>query len=206
MTKLIKNFAVVSVLALGAALTPVAAIHAATSVGSDLTQEIVAGTLSTSIRDAAGAEVAAPSFALGQTSVSTTQQTTTGTFGTNTQRITVDNPGGANGGWTLALAGTGTWTSGSNTYAYNGTAATGQLTVDPSTGVVTPVTGAATGVSTGTAAAFSGATPVTLMTATAASDDIWNGYLTGVGLSQTIPANTPAGNYTLDVTQTVTAS
>ena len=57
------------------------------------------------MRDSGGAVVASPSFAMGAVAVSTSTQTSTGTFGSNSQRITVDNPNGStNGGaWTLAL-------------------------------------------------------------------------------------------------------
>ncbi|MBM3210028.1 hypothetical protein FJZ39_01640 [Candidatus Saccharibacteria bacterium] len=186
------------------------AVHAASSASSRLSQQINAGVLGTDIRNSSNAVVASPSFSMGAASVSTSGQTVTGTFGTASQRISVDNPGGANGGWTLTLnattPGTGAWTSGSNTYAYNGTTATGQLTVNPSVGAITAVTGGSTGVTRGASQAFTGTAPVTLMTADATSADIWNGYITGVGLSQTVPAAQPAGTYTIDLTQTVAAS
>lgn len=185
------------------------AAHAALTTNSTLSQSIGSGTLSTSIRDGSGVVVASPSFSLASTTVSTSTQTATGTWGSSTQRITVDNPGGANNGWTLSLAATGgasaTWVSGGNTYAFNGSAATGQLTIDPSVATLTVATGTTTGVTKGTSAAFSGATPITLLTAAGSSDDIWNGYITGVGVSQTIPASQPAGTYTISLTQTVTA-
>lgn len=185
------------------------AAHAALTTNSTLSQSIGSGTLSTSIRDGSGVVVASPSFSLASTTVSTSTQTATGTWGSSTQRITVDNPGGANNGWTLSLAATGgasaTWVSGGNTYTFNGSAATGQLTIDPSVATLTVATGTTTGVTKGTSAAFSGATPITLLTAAGSSDDIWNGYITGVGVSQTIPASQPAGTYTISLTQTVTA-
>ena len=53
--------------------------------------------------------------------------------------------------------------------------------------------------------AFSGSNPVTLMSAAATADDIWNGYITGVSLKQDIPAGQQAGTYTLPMTQTVAA-
>jgi hypothetical protein len=174
--------------------------YAAPTATSRLTQQITAGALSTDIRDGSGNVLANPAFTM----------TVTGTFGSATQRITVDNPGGASGGWTLALnattPGTGTWTSGANNYPYNGTAAAGRLTVNPAAGAIVSTIGASTGISLGASTSFTGTTPVTLVTATEASDDIWNGYFTGIGLTQTIPASTPAGSYTLDMTQTVTAS
>ena len=204
------SLAVTTVAVAGLIVAPVA--HAALTADSTLTQAITAGTLSTSIRDAAGAVVATPSFAMSATTVSTAQQTTTGQFGATDRRITVDNPGAATGatGWTLTLnattPGTGVWNDGaSHTYAYNGTAAAGQLTVNPSVATLTPVTGTATGITKGTSTAFSGSTAITLLTAASSSDDIWNGYITGVGLSQTIPANTPAGSYSIGMTQTVAA-
>jgi len=201
-------YRVVAVAVVGAAVAPVA--YAATTANSQLTQQINAGVLSTDVRDGSNNIVASPSFAMSAVPVSTSVQTSTGTFGTSTQRISVDNPGGANNGWTLALnattPGTGTWTNGGNSYAYNGTAATGQLTVDPSVSTITPVTGGATGVSKGASAGFTGTTPITLMSASSSAAQIWNGYLTGVGLSQSIPASTPAGSYSISLTQTVTAS
>lgn len=193
----------------GAGLAGSAAVNAAPTADSQLTQEITAGALSTDIRDASGNVVANPTFGMSSQTVSNSQQTSTGTFGSNAQRVTVDNPGGANGGWTLSwnasTPGTETWTSGTDTYAYNGTAANGQLTVNPAAGTLTSTIGSSTGITLGASAAFSGTTAVNLLTASAGSDDIWNGYVTGVGLSQTIPASQPAGSYTLDMTQTVAA-
>lgn len=199
---------VVAVVAFAAVVAPAA--YAATTANSQLTQLINPGVISTDIRNASNAVVAAPTFAMNATAVSTAQQTTTGTFGTAAQRISVDNPGGANDGWTLTLnatvPGTTKWTSGANNYAYNGTAATGQLTVNPSVGTLTAVTGTSTGITLSASANFTGTTPITLASAAAGSDDIWNGYITGIGLSQAIPASQPSGTYTLDMTQTVTAS
>ena len=186
--------------------------HAALTANSTLTQSINAGTLSTDIRDASNVIVAAPSFDMGATNISTAMQTTTGTFGTNTQRISVDNPGGADGGFTITLAATtgptATWSSGANNYPFNGAAAAnGQLTIDPSAGTWVARTGTIDTITKGTSATFSGGlnTPISLATASAALEDIWNGYVTGIGLSQTIPASTPAGIYTISMTQTVAA-
>jgi len=198
--------AVLAVVVLGMPAT-----YAALTTNSTLSQGITAGTLSTSIRDASGVVVPTPSFAMTSVAASTSAQTATGTFGNNAQRITVDNPNAANAGWVLSLAATGgasaTWTSGANTYAYNGTTTTGQLTINPAASTLTP-TGAntATGITKGTAATFTAATPITLLTAAAASEDVWNGFLTGIGVSQLIPASQPVGTYTIDLTQTVTAS
>jgi hypothetical protein len=190
------------------AATP--AVYAATTATSTLSQSITAGTLSTDVRDGSNVVVGSPSFSMASRNVSTSQQSTTGTFGTASQRISVDNPGGANNGFSLTLnatvPGTGVWDDGaSHTYAYNGSAATGQMTVDPSASTWTALTGTTTSISKGTSSTFSGSTAITLATTSAALEDIWNGYVTGVGLTQTIPANTPAGTYTISMTQTVTA-
>lgn len=195
------------VMALLLALAPAA--YAATTANSQLTQQINAGVLSTDIRDASNNVVASPSFSMSSLTVSTLQQTVTGTLGTSSQRLSVNNPGGANNGWTLALnattPGTGAWTSGGNSYAYNGTAATGQLTVNPAVGTITPVSGGATGVTAGTSASFTSSTPITLMSASSSASQVWNGYITGIGLSQTVPAAQPSGTYSFSMTQTVTA-
>ena len=91
--------------------------YAALTADSELTQEIESGDLSTSIRNSSDAVVANPSFAMDAADVSTSEQSTTGVFGTPSQRIAVDNPGGANGGWTLTLnasdPGNSTWSDGS---------------------------------------------------------------------------------------------
>lgn len=209
-----KRKVIISGLVSIAFITAVApAVYAATTADSQLTQTINAGVLSTSVLDAGGSVVASPSFAMTAGTVSTTsQQTVTGTFGSNTQRITADNPGASATGFTLTLAATAgasaTWTSGGNTYPFNAaSAALGQLTVNATPGTLTPVVGTATGITKGGSTTFSGGanTPVSLLNAGATSDDVWNGYLTGVTLSQTIPAATPAGSYTISMTQTVTA-
>lgn len=182
--------------------------HAALSATSTLSQTISNGTASTDIRNASDVVISTPTISMNSVTLSTSQQNATGTFGSTSQRIYVDNPGGAPNGWTLALnasvPGSATWTSGGNTYAYNGNATTGQLTVNPSVGTTTANAGGTTGITLGTSSAFSGSTAITLVNASAASADIWNGYFTGISLTQAIPANQPAGTYTLSMTQTLT--
>ena len=202
-----KLLAFAAVLAVAGTSAPAA--YAALTATSTLSQTITAGTISTDIRDGSNVVVGSPSFAMNATTISTSQQSATGTFGTASQRISVDNPGGANAGWTLTLCatvpGTGVWTSGGNTYAYNGSVSTGRLTIDPSVGTLTARTGVNTNISKGTSASFTGSAAITLLSAAAGADDIWNGYLTGVALTQDIPASQPAGTYTLSMTQTVAA-
>ena len=187
----------------------------AQSANSDITQSITGGTLTAAILDASRVTVPSPSFAMTATTFSFSCQTTTGTLGSGTQRLYVINPSATTAGqsWTLTLAGTGTWTSGANTYAYNDGAGSGctngQLTVNPNAGTLTAdcTSSACTGASItkGSSTAMSGATPVTMLSAPVGTT-VYRGYLTGVGLSQAIPAEKPAGSYTLQVTLTATAA
>ena len=182
-----------------------------------LNQTINAGVLSTDIIDAGGTPVTSPSFNMAATSIQTTCQTITGTYGSSTQRVAVNNPGGANAGWTLAITATGgasaQWVSGGNQYSYNTAAGTGctsgQMTLNPVAATLgLDGSSTATGVTKGAQASFVNGTTnsITLMTADASSQDIWSGYLTGIGVSQKIPASTPAGTYVIDLTQTVAAT
>lgn len=208
-TKL-KQLIALSVVASVALGIGTATVQAALTADSKLTQAITAGVISTDVRNSSGGIVALPSFAMTAVSASTSTQTATGSFGDNNQRITVDNPGGANNGWTLSLnakvPGTTKWASGGNNYNYNGNSTTGQLTVNPAVGTLTASIGGTANVTLGSQASFTGTTPITLISAAAASADIWNGYVTGIGLSQAIPAAQPLGSYSIDMTQTITAT
>lgn len=186
--------------------------YAALTDSTNFTQQINAGVLSTFIGDATGTEVTTPNVVFPAKTVSNAVQTSAGTYGTATERIYVDNPGGANNGWTISLAATGgptaKWTSGANNYAFNGTtSALGQLTINATPGTITAEVGTTTGITKGSTGTFSGGlnTPINILSAAAGSDDINRVYLTGVSASQTIPASTPAGTYTIDFTQTALA-
>ena len=183
--------------------------YAATNATAILEQIITPGVVSTDIRDAGGSVITNPIIAMNSLVLSTTSQVSTGVFGTSSQRITVDNPGGANNGWSLSLNATNpatdVWTSGFDTYKFNATtAANGQLTVDPTAGTISYTVGGSAGISLGMQATFNSVAPITLVSAAALSSDLWNGYFTGIGLSQTVPAGQPAGTYTLPMTQTLT--
>lgn len=222
------RLALVGALVVGSAL---GSVQAATD--SDFTQTVNAGTLTTDIRDASQVAVANPSVAFSAVTFAFDCQSggsaSTGTFGTNTERLYVDNPDAADGGWTLAVAATSgatsSWTDGgSNTYDFNdptgGTAGCsdgvdadsrpGQLTVDASGGTITTDYSGSdvTGISKGSSTGFNQGTTdsVTLLNAGSTSADVWRGYLTGVNASQTIPAEQAAASYTLNMTITVTAS
>lgn len=182
----------------------------ASPVGT-VSQSISTGALSTDIKDSSQTSVPSPSFAMSSAFVTTSCQNTSSTYGTDSQRIYVDNPGDADNGWSLSIAATNgvgaLWESGSDSYDYDdpsGSGCTnGQLTLDPSAATLTMETGTSANVTQGAADSFNAGSSITLLTAAAASDDIWRGYLTGIGVSQTIPASTPPGSYSIDLTQTV---
>lgn len=225
-----KRFAIIAVaLVLGIGTVGVQSAYAAPT--PTLNQTITAGTLSTDILNASLVSVASPSATLTSKGFSFDCQASgsasTGTLGTNAERIYVINPGGANNGWTLTIAptagSTAVWTSGGNTYDFNdggtsgctdgadsGDSVGGQLTINASAGTLTAdcTSCTTTNVTRGSSASFldGSVASITLLTATAASDDNWRGYLTGATLSQTIPAEQSAGSYTLPMTITATAS
>ena len=198
----------------------------------DLTQAITAGTLSTDILDNNRATVASPSSALSSKSFSFNCQSggsaSTGLLGTNTQRLYVINPDGADNGWTLTVAATSgatsVWenTGATQTFDFNDSGGSGctdggdadsrpgQLSVDPSVGTLSTdcLSCTSSNVTLGSSSSFVQGTTdsITLLNAGAASNDVWRGYLTGVGLSQTIPAEQSVENYDINFTVTVTAS
>jgi hypothetical protein len=226
----------VKIAQLALAVATLLAFPAAAFAASNSTfnQTVNSGTLSTDIMDASRVTVASPSVAMSAKSFSFDCQAggsaSTGTFGTNTERIYVSNGDAADNGWTLTIAATGgataRWQNGgaSQFMDFNDpTGATagctdggdadttpGQLTLDPNAGTLTADCGSCvtTNVTKGSSAGFNQGTvdSVTILNAAAGSNDVWRGYLTGVGVSQTVPAETPADAYTLDLTLTVTAS
>jgi len=215
-----------------ALVATVVAVGAPTSTSAanntNVTQAINAGTLTTDIRDASRNPIASPTFALAATTFSFNCQTTTGTIGSSSQRLYVDNPGAANNGFTLTIAATAgataTWANGgvTQTFDFNdptGAGCTdggdadskgGQLQLDASASTLTAdcSTCSTTGLTKGSSTAFSQAVTdsITLLTAASGSDDVGRWYLTGIGVSQTIPAEQPNDNYTINLTVTVTAS
>jgi hypothetical protein len=168
--------------------------------------------------DGSGNGVASPSVTTTSFSKGFSCQTPTGTLGTATQKIrinnTTDNPA-----WTLAIAASGgpttRWVSGSNSYDFNDAGGSpagcsnGQLSINPSVSTITPQTNCtSTGVAKGAASAFSQGTTdsISLVTANnpAYIDCYWD--ITGINLSQKVPANQPSGNYSINLTLTLTAN
>lgn len=175
-------------------------------------------TLNADIVDASGNPVANPSVSVTSLVHSFACQTATGTLGTSSQKMRVTNTSDSPA-WSLTLAASGgptsVWTNGTTNYSFNNPAGNpagcsgGQLSVNPSLGTITPSTGcSASGVNLGASSAFaSGATDaVTIASASspAAIDCTWD--ITGVGLSQKVPPNQANGNYSINLTLTLTAS
>ena len=140
---------------------------------SNFTQTINPGTLAVDIVDSSHATVASPSVAFGAATFSFACATTTGTFGTASERIYVSNPDAADNGWSVTMAATdgatAFWDSAGTDMDFNdptsggcadGVGDTdsliGKLIVDPSGGTITqgPSANGTSGVSAGSAATF----------------------------------------------------
>lgn len=202
------------------AFSPVFMFTANAADDTQFSQDIT-GVLDVAIVDAGGSTVASPSVAFPSTAFSGTFQTSVATLGVSAERMRVTNPTGTDT-WTLAIAATSgataSWSSGSDNYDFNDSTASagdgadtdlygGELTVDPSAGTIAGVSGTATtNVSLGASDAFDEGTTdsIDLMSASAGADapGVWD--LTGVGLSQTIPAMQATGSYTINMTVTAT--
>lgn len=217
----------VGIVTLTIGLTVTSSFSVEAADNTDLTQVINAATLTTDIRDASLVSVTNPTFALTPINYSFSCQTSTGTMGSSSQRIYVDNPDVADDGWTLTVAATdGTtaaWSNAGDTEEFDfndpttagcgdgadSDSVAGQLTINANAGTLTTDCGSCstTGITKGTSTAFSeGSTDsITLLSAASNSDDIGRWYLTGVGLSQTIPAEQLSDNYSINLTATVTS-
>lgn len=195
--------------------------------------EIQPGTLSVDIADSTNnyATVASPSVNFATSTFSFACQSTTGTFGTATETIYVQNPDAADAGWTVSLAAsspTDLWTSISNpavTFDFNDIAGSGctdgldtdsvagRLSIDPTSSSTIStgdcLTCTTTGVTAGSSSAFNEGTvdSIQIFAGSGGSDDIGDWEIVGVDLTQTIPAEQPAyADYTLDLTLSVVAS
>lgn len=209
------KFSKLSVGVLAAAVVasvPTAGVFAATTATSTLEQVITAGALSTEFQDAGGATVSNPTVPLTTLAQSSAVQTSTGTFGTTSNRVVIDNPGAALNGWTLTLnatnPSTALWSNGTQTFDYKGTTATGQLSINGATATYTALNGTSTGITVGTGGTFSASTVAGGLTLAQGdgTNDVTKGYVAGYGVQQSIPAGQAAGTYTIQMTQTLTAA
>jgi len=186
------------------------------------------GTLSNDIVDASDNSVAAPVFGLNTLALNFSCAAIDGTLGTASQKLKISNLT-TSAGWSASIAATfgatDAWSNAGNTefYDFNDGAGSpagcadggdadsyaGQLTIDPSVATLSAEPGCVnTDVSLGGAASFvQGVTDsIELITAGASAnaDCIWD--VTGIDMSQYIPAEQPVGSYDLNLTITVVAN
>ncbi|KKP90371.1 MAG: hypothetical protein US57_C0004G0010 [Candidatus Moranbacteria bacterium GW2011_GWC2_37_73] len=183
-----------------------------------INQAINDGTKSVDIVDAGGTTVASPSVSFGNLSFSFNTQDGAGVLGTASQAIRTYNPtSGAT--WSVSIAAsapTAVWTSGGNTYDFNDTSGYtdgvdtdtkgGQMTIDPSAGTIAGVAGCLTSnISKGASTSFVETTTnsIGLMTAAAGAPTYCRWDLTGINLTNKIPAAQPSGSYALTLVLTV---
>lgn len=181
--------------------------------------------LAVDIVDSGGSSVSSPSVGFSAATFSpATTTTTTGTLGVSSQKIRVSN-GTGSGAWSLTLAptsgATALWNTGSVTYDFNDTNTDGsddadadtkggRLTVNPAGITITPVSPCAstTGLSAGSSSSFrevaAAVNSITVASASGAASGFCTWDITGVGLSQIIPARQSTGTYTLSFTLTIT--
>lgn len=194
---------------------------------SNFQQTITAGTLSVDITDSSYVTVGSPSVTFGATAFSFSCQTTTGTLGTASQQIYIQNPDASDNGFTVTIAAsspTAVWDSAGTDFDFNDPTSSGcgdggdadslagQMTIDASGATLAAgacATCTTTGVSLGASNAFNEGTTnsITLVTAASGSDDIGDWYVRDIDLSQTIPAEQPAASdYDINMTLSILTS
>lgn len=194
------------------------------SPSSNLTQTINPGTLAIDIVNAGYTPVASPSVAMTAVTFSFACQSSTGTFGTATEQIYVQNPDAADDGWSVSIGAdlsTAVWESAGVDFDFNDPGSSGcadgatdtdllggQLTINPASATLSAGNSGSsvTNISKGSSAGFAEGTidSITLLTAAAGSDDIGDWTLIGVGLSQAIPGKQPAASdYSISLTVTI---
>lgn len=188
--------------------------------------QFVPGPLTVDIVGSDGSPVSNPSVSMNSTNVALNCQSVTATFGEASQKIRVNNATGMSA-WTLTLAATdgstASWSSGTDQYDYNdgggvpagcvdgadADSIAGRLTLTPSSGTVTPQNACTTtGLSLASASSFAQGSLDSLTLATASSSAMSGCYwdITGISVSQQLPAEKPAGDYTINLTLTATSN
>lgn len=185
--------------------------------------EVSQNIISVDIVDSGGASVASPSIAFSTATTSFICQTTTGTFGVANEKIRVYNTG-SNPSWTLSLAAAaGATSSWSSSYDFNDGSGSppgcgdgadtdsyiGQLSFDLSNVTITPEGGcSSTGITVGSNASFAEGTTDSILIVqadgTADTGCYWD--ITGIDVSQTIPAEHPSGNYSINMSLSVVSN
>jgi len=197
------------------------------SATSNFTQTINAGTLSVDIVNGSYVTVGSPTIAMSAETFSFACQSATGTFGSGTQQIYVQNPDAADNGWVVSLAGsapTAVWDSAGTDYDFNDPTTSGcadggdadslagQMTVDASGGTLAVgacLSCATTSITKGSSNAYNQGTvdSITILTGASGSNDIGDWTLQGVSIGQTIPGEQPAASdYDINMTLSIVAS
>jgi hypothetical protein len=194
---------------------------------SNFTQTISAGSLSVDITNSSYVTVASPAVAMTGATFSFGCQTVTGTFGTSSEQVYIQNPDAADNGWTVSVAASATtavWDSAGTDFDFNDVTSSGcadgadadslagRLTIDPSG--ATLAAGQCdscntANVSLGTSAPFNEGTTdaITVVTGAAGSSDIGDWYIRNIAVSQTIPAEQPAASdYDINMVLSIVAS
>lgn len=179
--------------------------------------------LSVDIVDGSYAPVTSPAVAMDSVQFSFACKTASGTLGTGTEQIYVNNDDGADNGWDVSLAAASVddvWTTGGetpHTFKYNDPAGSGctsgQMTVNASAGslAIGQCGGCTTtGVTLGASKTFdSTAEPavnsITILSADDAAEPSGDWRLQGVSISQKIPAEKPVGSYSINMVLTIIA-
>jgi hypothetical protein len=164
--------------------------------------------LGVDIVDSEGNPVATPSVNFSSRNFSWSAQQSTGTIGVSSQKIRVSNTS-ATATWTLSISATGgsssLWNGATYSYDYNGLATAGRLQVNASVSTITPQGGCSTtGISKGSATYFVQGTQDSINLVTAGGAAQTNCYwdITGIVLTQDIPASQQADNYSISMTLT----
>jgi hypothetical protein len=206
------------------AATAVATINAIPAEGFSFSYGRYIGSLGVDVVDGGGVSVASPSLAMSGLVSSNVCQTATGTLGTATQKIRLNNTTGY-APWSLSLAASGgvtaNWSSGTATYDFNDAngsgcsdgadadSLAGQLNVNPSAATNAAQSGCTTtGVSLASSSAFSQGSVDSITLASASTSALPGCYwdLTGISLSQKIPPMQASGSYNMQLTLTAVAS
>jgi hypothetical protein len=196
-----------------------------TTATTILSQTINAGALAIDIVDSSNQSTASTTYTMNAVNFSFSSQAATGIYGNNNQRIYWENPDAADSGYTITMAATNGATAcwdfssggscGAGDYDFNDTSGAtdgadadaygGQLTVNPDDGTLAAVQGTTTGMTKGSSDLFEQGTTdsLTIVTAAAGADDITRTYITGVSLSQQIPASQAVGSYAIGMTLTI---
>jgi len=189
---------------------------------SEFSQTISAGTLSVDFVDASLNSVASPSVIMGGITFSFSTQDSNGQLGTDSQRILASNPT-QTPAWSVTIAAatsTTLWqnagpskyfdfndssgyTDGADADSYGG-----QMTITPTTGTITGVSGCATNnVTKGSEASFVEGTTdnIEIMSADASAPVECRWYFIGAAdnVTQKIPASQGVDTYTIDLTLTI---